>query len=414
MTSQQMSGFLVRVKSFFPRQSLGLVALTLMHFLVDLHSGMLPIILLYQRVSLQLTLTQIGILAGVYNFSLSLAQPFFGYLADRWGEKRFAIGGVLWIALLWAGLGFAPTYLALLVLSTLAGFGSSSFHPAGASSASRYNPGSRGAGMSFFLVGGSVGYAVGPLVAAGIFENFGLHGTWIISLCALTLTTLLVVFMNPFKITLPAQQKIRPAEGNQAARSMAVSAAVLGGILAVIVLSGARTWIYQGLSNFIPQQMAAQGFSNTRATYWLSTMLIINSAGVLIGGPLTDRFGPRRIITGSMLLLAPVLLLVAGSNPGSIGIFSSMAGFLVGFPVAAIMLVGQSFLPRGTSLASGLVLGISFTIGAIGIALTGVIADHSSLTVAILVFAGLAVLGAITGLVSPKTMPPLPVSTVPH
>jgi FSR family fosmidomycin resistance protein-like MFS transporter len=403
MTLQQTPALTRRIKSSSPPESLALTALTLMHLLVDLHSGMLPVILLYQRESLHLSLTQIGILAGVYNISLSLAQPFFGYLADRWGEKRFAMGGLIWIAFLGAGLGFAPTFLALLLLATLAGFGSSSFHPAAASTAARYNTRSRGVGMSFFLVGGSIGYALGPLVAAGIFENFGLHGTWIISVGALILTTLLVVLMKPFK----------PGSGQAIARPMpdpaiqraAIPVSILVGVIAVVILSGARTWIYQGLSNFIPQQMTATGFSNTQATYWLSTMLIINSAGVLIGGPLTDRFGPRRIITLSMVLLAPVLFLVAYANPGSIGIFSSVAGFLVGMPVAAILLVGQSFLPRGTSLASGLVLGVSFTIGAIGIALTGVIADHSGLPVAIMTFSFLALLAAVAGLVSPKTMP---------
>jgi FSR family fosmidomycin resistance protein-like MFS transporter len=384
----------------------GLVALTLMHFLVDLHSGMLPVILLYQRASLQLSLTQIGILAGVYNFGLSLAQPFFGYLADRWGEKRFAMGGLIWIALLGAGLGFAHSFPALLALATLAAFGSSSFHPAGASSASRHNLNNRGAGMSFFLVGGSIGYALGPLVAGGVFENYGLHGTWIISAGALTLIALLLSIMKPFKPGIARAGKPDPnPAGTRQPGVKTLSAAVLVGLLAVILVSGARTWIYQGLSNFIPQQMTALGFSNTRATYWLSIMLGINSLGVLIGGPLTDRFGPRRIITAGMAALAPVLIALSLSRTNNIGVSSALAGFLVGLPVAAILLVGQSFLPRGTSMASGLVLGISFAIGALGIALTGVIADHSGLMVAILVFAFLAFLAAISGLLMPGRIP---------
>lgn len=389
-------------KSLSRGRSLSLVALTLMHFLVDLHSGMLPVILLFQRQALHLSLTQVGLLAGIYNFGLSLSQPFFGYLADRWGPKRFAIGGLFWIALLGAGFGFAPNFTSLLLVAALAAFGSSSFHPAGAASAARIMTSSRGSGMSFFLVGGSIGFAVGPLIAAAVFGAVGLHGTLFISLGALTLATLLVLTVNPFKTE--AGRQVGSHNFNQEMKALALPVSILGAVIALVIISGARTWIYSGLSNFIPQQMTQSGFTPAQATYWLSAMLILNSLGVLIGGALMDRFGPRRIITASMALLVPVLFLVASATTGSIGALSSLAGFLVGIPVSAVLLVGQSFLPRGTSLASGLVLGISFTIGAIGVALTGLIADHAGLQTGLLLFALLALLGAGFGLALPRSI----------
>jgi FSR family fosmidomycin resistance protein-like MFS transporter len=403
MTLEQVPEMLASEKSIAPGASVSLVALTLMHFLVDLHSGMLPVILLYQRQALNLSLTQIGLLAGVYNFSLSLSQPFFGYLADRWGPKRFAIGGIFWIALMGASLGFAPNFLPLLCLATLAAFGSSSFHPAGASTAAGLMKKNRSSGMSFFLVGGSIGFAVGPLVAAAVFENYGLHGTLYISLGALFLIALLVALMNPFKSELG--RKVSGLNFNQEMKALEIPVAILGAVIALIILSGSRAWIYSGLSNFIPQQMTLLGFTRAQATGVLSIMLITNSAGVMVGGPLTDRFGPRRVMTTSLILLAPVLFLVGLASPGNIGMFSSFAGFLVGIPVSAVLLVGQSFLPSGKSLATGLVLGISFTFGAIGVALTGVIADHWGLSVGLLVFGFLAIVAAFCGLVMPKKVP---------
>jgi nitrate/nitrite transporter NarK len=124
--------------------------------------------------------------------------------------------------------------------------------------------------------------------------------------------------------------------------------AILGAVIALIIFSGGRTWIYQGLSNFVPQQMTALGFTRVQATQWLSAMLIINSVGVLTGGHLTDRFGPRIVMTGSLCLLAPVLFLAARAPSASIGPLSGVAGLLVGLPVAAVIIVGQSFLPQGT------------------------------------------------------------------
>lgn len=403
MTSQSLPDSLAAKRWVTPGASARLVALTLMHFLVDLHSGMLPVILLYQRQALNLSLTQIGLLAGVYNFSLSLSQPFFGYMADRWGPKRFAIGGIFWIALLGASLGFAPRFLPLLCLATLAAFGSSSFHPSGASTAAGLMKKNRSSGMSFFLVGGSIGYAIGPLVAAAVFENFGLHGTLYISLTALFLIVLLLTLMNPFR-----PESGRPVSGlnfGQEMKALEIPMAILGAVIALVVFSGSRAWIYSGLSNFIPQQMTFLGFSRAQATTVLSIMLITNSAGVLVGGLLADRFGPRLVMTTSILLLSPVLYLVSSASPANIGLFSYLAGFLVGIPVSTVLLVGQSYLPSGKSLATGLVLGISFTIGAIGVALTGVIADHWGLSVGLLVFSLLALIAAFCALVMPKKLP---------
>jgi FSR family fosmidomycin resistance protein-like MFS transporter len=403
MISQPGSALLKRVKNHIPGLRLDLSILTLMHFLVDLHSGMLPVILLYQRQVLNLSLTQVGIIAGVYNFGISLSQPLFGHLADRFGERRFAFGGLIWIALLSAGLGFAPNFGGLLLIAALAALGSSSFHPAGATGASRLIKSGRGYGMSFFLVGGSIGYAVGPLVAVGVFESIGLHGTLWITLGALLLATLMMVVMRPlWPVVSLVESGAKPA---QKLLNISIPKTILVGVIALIILSGARTWIYQGLSNFIPQQMTALGFARVEATHWLSIMLMLNSAGVLIGGLLTDRFGPRIVMTGSLSLLVPALFLIAGADTSSIGPLAVVAGFLVGLPVATVILVGQSFLPQGTGLASGLVLGISFTIGAAGVAITGVIADYWSLPTAILSFGFLALAAAVSGLAMPKTIP---------
>jgi len=158
------------------------------------------------------------------------------------------------------------------------------------------------------------------------------------------------------------------------------------------------------LSNFIPQQMTELGFYRVQATHWLSVVLIINSVGVLVGGMLADRYGPRLVMTGSLSLLVPVLFLVARAGTGSIGPLTALAGLLVGLPVAAVIIVGQSFLPQGTGLVSGLVLGIGFTIGAAGIAVTGLIADYWNLSTAILSFGFLALIAAISGLIMPKSI----------
>ena len=80
------------------------------HFSVDMLGGAMPVVGLYLRESLGLSLAQIGLLLGAYKMSSSLTQPIFGYLSDRYGGRWFAVGGVLWIALFQGLVGYMPTF----------------------------------------------------------------------------------------------------------------------------------------------------------------------------------------------------------------------------------------------------------------------------------------------------------------
>jgi MFS transporter, FSR family, fosmidomycin resistance protein len=109
-------------------------SLTLGHFSVDMLSGAMPIVAgLYLRDSLGLTLSQVGLLMGIYVMASSLTQPLFGYLSDLYGGRWFAVGGLIWLAVLQGSLGFMPTFGLALLVVTLAGLGVAAFHPQGAS-----------------------------------------------------------------------------------------------------------------------------------------------------------------------------------------------------------------------------------------------------------------------------------------
>src|SRR5205823_118252 len=143
-------------------------SLTLGHFTIDLYSGAMPVVLLYLSISLGLTIEQVGLVAGIYSICSSISQPIFGLLADRYGGRWLATGGLLWMSILQGVLGFLPDYATLLLVAPLAGFGSAAFHPPSASSANRTSGDKKTAGMAIFLLGGNGGFAFGPLIAAWV------------------------------------------------------------------------------------------------------------------------------------------------------------------------------------------------------------------------------------------------------
>ena len=155
-----------------PKKNLLLVA-SLGHFDVDFFSALVPILLAQLSVSFSLSNKQIGLAVLAYTLTAALSQPAFGYLGDRIGSRRVAVGGIIWIGFWMAMTGFAPNYQLLLVALILAGLGSGAYHPQGVVQATTANTTKRGGGMSLFFLGGALGFTAGPLVGGVMLASLG-------------------------------------------------------------------------------------------------------------------------------------------------------------------------------------------------------------------------------------------------
>lgn len=390
-------------QSRVPRLPLGAGLWSVAHLLSDMHQGMLPVILLYQREPLGLSLSQVGLAAGLYYLIISLAQPLFGHLVDRFGERRIAIGGAVWVALLGGALGFAPSFGVLVLLAGLAALGPAAFHPSGAVGVGRLAASKQGLNMSIFFVGGTLGHALGPLFAATVFDITGLHGTVWIAL-AILIAALILLAKMPFAQP-SAMSASHLALRERRAPLTSLRGVLLGGVAALLVVTGVRTWLQLSLATYVPQQLSALGFAPSRASHGLSLMQAAVALGVLLGGPLIDRFSPRSLATCTLVALAPVLFLFARSTTSSVGLLLGLAGLLVGVPLSMTFVTGQSFLPQSRGLASGLVFATSSVAGAAGVALTGFLADGYGLAVALSVLGVLSLIAGVAGLALPTESP---------
>ncbi|MFN8453954.1 MAG: MFS transporter [Anaerolineae bacterium] len=92
-------------------------------------------------------------------------------------------------------------------------------------------------------------------------------------------------------------------------------------------------------------------------------------------GSLADRFGRKMLIIGSLVLSIPILFLFA-QFPGP---SAFVTGTLVGFSAAStgplMLVMAQQLMSRRAGVASGLILGLGFITGAIGVPITGALAD---------------------------------------
>src|SRR3989449_9342002 len=95
-----------------------------------------------------------------------MTQPLFGIMPDRMNGRIFVILGPTLTVLAMGLMALAPTYALLLALLLIAGTGTASFHPQGASTAGEASGDRRGTGLSLFVAGGEPGDSLGPLLRA--------------------------------------------------------------------------------------------------------------------------------------------------------------------------------------------------------------------------------------------------------
>lgn len=345
-------------------------SLTLGHFSVDMLGGAMPIVVgLYLKDSLNLSLAQIGFLLGAYKMTSSLTQPLFGYLSDRYGGRWFAVGGVLWIALLQGLIGFMPTYAGAVTIAMLAGFGSAAFHPQGASSANLAAGQHKTAGVAMFMLGGNLGFATGPILAALILGWFGAKGT-----AGLALIVLLIV---PALYFLTGQAQNQGNEKKQANWRIELNPIFsTTAVLALILVMSMRAWSSESFSSFLPQFFVQIGhFGKTEASLLSSVALFTLAFGSLVGGMLADRIGPIRVMATSMLLAAPLMLSIFLLGDERAFWVAPFLGFVNGAAWPPMLVMAQSLFHKNRGVGSGVALGFVFAMGGLGVNLTGWLAE---------------------------------------
>ena len=349
-------------------------SLTLGHFCVDMLAGTMPIVIgLYLKDSLQLDLAHIGLLLGAFKLTSSLTQPIFGYLSDRYGGRWFAVGGVLWMAILQGAVGFMPTFTSAAIVAAFAGLGSAAFHPQGASGANIAAGAQKTGGVAMFMLGGNLGYAVGPLLAALVMNRFGSHGTWVLSLIGIAIVPFL------YALTGKAQKAANPNKSANWKIELNPLFSTIS-IVALILVMSLRAWSQESFSGFLPQFFTqVSHFGKTEASALSTIMLLAVAAGAIVGGTLADRVGGKRVMLTSMLVSAPLMALVPLLGDWRAFYVAPFLGFASGAAWPPMLVMAQSLFPKNAGVGSGVALGFVFAMGALGLQLTGWLAEPQRL-----------------------------------
>jgi MFS transporter, FSR family, fosmidomycin resistance protein len=354
-----------------------LMMLMLGHFTVDMYYGVLPVLFPLLITRYELNLQTLGLIALAYSGVSSLSQPLFGWLADKWGTRVIGVT-MIWTGLMYALVGFAPTFPLVLIAAAAAGLGSGAFHPLGAlAAAAVIPPAQRNTAMSVYVTGGTVGVAVGPLVGAAVFALFGAQGTALLLLPGLITGIILLWDMrhNGKGAAFTKAQPIAETLGHPAIAYLP--------LLLIILVMMLRAWTISSVQAFVPTWYQQLGYGPAFYGPLATTLILSSAVGSIWCGTLADRFGRRGVIIGSLFLSIVPLILFARFPGPSAFVTATLIGLSAASTGPLMLVMAQQLMAGRAGLASGLILGLGFVTGAIGVPVTGLIADQFGMQTAI-------------------------------
>jgi FSR family fosmidomycin resistance protein-like MFS transporter len=383
LSSQELEG----PATDYPRVAL----LSLGHLTNDLYGNLITAITPYLVLRGAISTTAAGLVLLIYLIGSSLLQPIIGATSDRTGRRYFAVFGPLWIGIAAGFTGWVGNAFVLLLLAALGGVGTAAFHPQAASMINRLSVRSRGWVMSIFSVGGNIGFAFGPLLAAGV-ATIGLRWSPVVILPGIGVTILLSRFA-------PAVAPRRV--DTSALRISAIPRQVWSRLSAIVGVIALRSSVQYGLILFLPLYYHAHGSSAQLGSTFAFLVSLAGAAGGLVGGTLSDRYGRRPVVVSSLLVATPLLYggLLIGSPAAWVLLPLSGAILLSSNSVTVVQ--GQELLPANTGMASGLTMGLGFGLsGLVGFMLAA-LAERVGVGTAILLVPALAPLAAVLAALAP-------------
>lgn len=363
------------------------------HCTNDFYNGFLGPLLPLLVLRLDLSLALAGTLVSVLSIFSSLLHPAFGIIADRLKRNYFFVFGPLIAGIFMSLIGWASSYLTLVLILALSGIGTSIFHPQAAAlvgRAAKLNP---GVSMSIFNLGGTVGVAVGALIIYPIVKMWGLKATIITALPAIIIVCITYHLLDFKNDEVHHHRKINVLSN-------------LNGywqaILILLILATIRSTFVICFQSFMPLLLTESGESYFVGGLSVAVLQICGAAGLLTGGYLSDRFSEKWVMQFSFILALPFGILFV-YFPTALGlVFIGLAAFFILMSLPINILIAQKLLPKNASFVSGIMMGFAWGIAGILATPLGALADIVGLNQALLLIALLIVPGIVLAKFCPE------------
>ncbi|EFE75211.1 MFS transporter [Streptomyces filamentosus] len=357
------------------RRNTPIVLLSVGHACVDVYQGCVAALVPYFIAERAYSLAVASGIVLAASLLSSVAQPVFGVLTDRW-----AMPWLLPVSTLLGGVGIAlsglsGSYPLTLTFVALSGIGVAAYHPESARVARIAARGSH-RGMGWFSMGGTVGFALAPLMVAAVMSGGGLSWTPLLVLPALAGAAMCLPVVRVL-------QERQGADGSGTAPPPAGSDDVASFVklsLAVVF----RSIAFIGLSTFISLYVRQRlGGGTAVGTAALTVLYLGSTVGSVLGGSLASRWDRVAVARWSYLVTVVAVAGVVWVPGPAVFLFVALTSAGLYVPFSLQVTLGQDYLPSRVGTASGITLGLTVSIGGLASPAVGALADATSLRTAL-------------------------------
>lgn len=375
-----------------------LLAISFSHLLNDTIQSLIPAIYPLVKDAFRLSFAQVGYITLCFQLSSSIFQPFVGIFTDK---RPFPYALPIGMGFSLAGLlllSIAGSFAVVLIAVSLIGMGSSVFHPEASRLAHMSSGGKNGLAQSVFQVGGNLGSAIGPLLAALIIAPFGQFNVIWFSLAALLAMLVLYRVARWYKPRRLRAHIARKNKQDAVVLQTLPRGVVTRSVIILMLLIFSKYFYMASITSYYTFYLMDKFHVSVQSSQiHLFMFLFAAAAGTLMGGPIGDKFGRKYVIWFSILGTAPFALALPYANLFWTSILSILIGLIISSAFSAILVYAQELMPGKIGMISGIFFGFAFGMGGIGSALLGNIADQTSIAHVYTLCSYLPLLGLIAG-----------------
>ena len=332
----------------------------------------------------------IGTLATIRNTGGGVANLPAGYLADRYVDRwpMILAMSMVTVGAFYFMMGTANAYWLLALTATLSAVGISAWHPPAISALAQKFASRRGLAIALHGTGGSIGEALGPILAGSLLGVL----LWS-SVLRLSLAPALVM-------ALLAWLGLRGLRGHSSNltsfRTYAASVYHLvryPALVKVLVITGGFSSVQAIVITFLPVYLRVElGYSPLVMAAFISASHVVGIVSQPAMGFLSDRYSRRAVLLPALVALGTAVLMIptVGSGLPLVIVVGFMGAFLFSLTailLAAAMDVAGTDIP-GTTVS--LVFSAATIFSAVMPTVAGVLADAFGLQWVFIFAAGMA------------------------
>ena len=378
-----------------------LLAIAFGHGVNDFFSGTVALTIFFVATNAGLSAWYQGAVGFLWYLTSSIVQPLFGAFSDRHGRWWFMPTAVLLVVLSISFASLAGSLWVLSLLVVIGGFGSALMHPEAGKYAALLSGARKSGGISVFQIGGSVGFALGPLAIAALLAHYGRFGSLVL------LPPGLIAAAYVYAAIRSAHVAAQPAQETHRTASAAAAGPVDKlGIGLVVGSTAVRFLTTTAFMTYLPNLLVARGGTIIEAGQLVTAFLLVGIIGMYLGGYLGDRLGSVAASVVALVAAVPCLLAFFFLPPAFGIAFLLLGSVCMAVQNAPGVVIVQALLPRNLGMALGLINGVAFGAGSILVTVVGVAVTRLGPETALIDVSVMPLIGAAAYLIVARRLTP--------